>query len=795
MAEGIRSALIIATDTFEDPGLSQLRAPAQDADALANVLGDERIGGFDVQTLMNAPAHEITLAIEDFFADRRSDDLLLLHVSCHGVKGESGELYFATTNTRLRRLAATSVAADFVNQRMVRSRSKRIVLLLDCCYAGAFARGMTPRAGPGVGISEHFAGNGHAVITASDAMQYAFEDASLADDAALGPSRFTTALVEGLATGEADRDQDGLVELDELYDYIHDRMLETSPDQTPTKWTFGLQGALYIARRAEVVETPLATELQQLIESPFAEARESAVPVLARLHGGRHAGLALAARRALERLADDDSRTVAARAADELRDDVDPEVVRWYEEALALLRPAGGPPSRAQLEQAVSALDRVVAREPNHRDAPALLTASRRKLAATLYGEATHLLISSDWHAALAVLERVGALDPEHGDPDGLHQQAAAVMRLEQAERFARQGSWKDVLDILDGSPAEIPQGPRAADLAAEAERRIRARTLVELGRDAYGEGRWKDTVAAFEEAAALDPDLIGDDDPMWEGADANLRTRSSQRRRVALGVAGVFVVAGVALALRDPTGPPPGSDRETDLETDLEIEHLAMAPTIDGAPDDWSSEGQIRTEKPGNEEHFPDPAVESTWRLGWDEDALYFFVQVADQQIQTSYEREPWELQRGDSVEFHFGPDPTGLADDDGLRASDVQFMMGPATGDASGPAVSGIRRRQPRDDNRCGWYFVGDDSADTSSVEAFAALTDEGYDIEARVPWGVLAADPAPGSVYGMNLTVNDAGQGDGAQRRSTNENREKAKHCPGLWNTAQLLPPPDG
>jgi hypothetical protein len=87
-----------------------------------------------------------------------------------------------------------------------------------------------------------------------------------------------------------------------------------------------------------------------------------------------------------------------------------------------------------------------------------------------------------------------------------------------------------------------------------------------------------------------------------------------------------------------------------------------------------------------------------------------------------------------------------------------------------------------------------VGDDAADTSSVEAFAALTDEGYDIEAKVPWGVLAADPAPGSVYGMNLTVNDAGQGDGTQRRSTNENREKAKHCPGLWNTAQLLPPPD-
>jgi uncharacterized caspase-like protein len=32
---------------------------------------------------------------------------------------------------------------------------------------------------------------------------------------------FTGALVEGITSGEADRDQDGQVGLDELYDYIH----------------------------------------------------------------------------------------------------------------------------------------------------------------------------------------------------------------------------------------------------------------------------------------------------------------------------------------------------------------------------------------------------------------------------------------------------------------------------------------------------------------------------------------------------------------------------------------------
>jgi hypothetical protein len=84
-------------------------------------------------------------------------------------------------NTLLRRLGATGVSAEFVNRRMTRSRSRRVVLLLDCCYAGAFERGMTARAGSGVGIETQFGGRGRAVITASSAMEYAFEGDELTD--------------------------------------------------------------------------------------------------------------------------------------------------------------------------------------------------------------------------------------------------------------------------------------------------------------------------------------------------------------------------------------------------------------------------------------------------------------------------------------------------------------------------------------------------------------------------------------------------------------------------------------
>jgi WD40 repeat protein len=314
--EVTRSALIVASYDYEDPGLRQLRAPARDADALARVLNDPGIGGFEVRTMLNEPEHVVSEAVEEFFADRRPDDLLLLYFSCHGVKGDDGELYLAASNTKLRRLGATAIAAEFVNRCMGRSRSRRVVLLLDCCYAGAFERGMVARASTGVGIEEHFGGRGRAVITASSAMEYAFEGEELADAQQRRPSVFTSALVEGLETGEADRDQDGYVGLDELYDYVFDRVREVTPNQTPGKWTFGVQGQMQIAMRSRPVTepTPLPPELQQAIDHPLARVRLAAVGELEPWLRGEHAGRALAARLALEGLAHDDSRTVSGAA-------------------------------------------------------------------------------------------------------------------------------------------------------------------------------------------------------------------------------------------------------------------------------------------------------------------------------------------------------------------------------------------------------------------------------------------------------------------------------------------------
>jgi WD40 repeat protein len=247
---GHRRALIVTADRYADHRLRQLKSPPHDASELGKVLGDPEIGGFDVAILANRPAHEVRRAVSTFFSNRDHGDVLLLHFACHGEKSEDGDLYLVTSDTDLDDLDGTALEAAFVCKKMDRSRSKRIMLFLDCCYGGAVVRGLRPRAGSAVHVKESFEGHGQGrvILTASSATEYAWERDSQRTFVNVPlTSVFTTAIVEGLRNGDADKDRDGKVGVDELYEYIYRRILKETPHQTPGRWNF-LQGTLYVAR-------------------------------------------------------------------------------------------------------------------------------------------------------------------------------------------------------------------------------------------------------------------------------------------------------------------------------------------------------------------------------------------------------------------------------------------------------------------------------------------------------------------------------------------------------------------
>lgn len=315
---GTRRALIVATGEYRDEKFRQLRAPAVDAERLAEVLGDPAIGDFVVDVALDEDESALRRRIARFFARSNRDDVLLLHLSGHGVKDARGDLFLAASDTEIDLLEATALAASWLDEQITRSPSRRVLLLLDCCFSGKFPFNATARAGDSVDVPERFQGRGRAVITATNATEYAYEGDRLSGDG--HRSYFTDALVKGLKTGEADRDQDQWISVDELYDYIVDQVVS---HQTPTK-KIALEGPpLYVAHSNFVKAAILDSHIVELTEHVVPSVRLGAINdhLKPLMNNTSNAGMALAARQRLDLMAkDDDSKIVAGRASQVLRE-------------------------------------------------------------------------------------------------------------------------------------------------------------------------------------------------------------------------------------------------------------------------------------------------------------------------------------------------------------------------------------------------------------------------------------------------------------------------------------------
>lgn len=227
----VKVALLIGVSEYEH-GLTPLPAAVRDVDTIEEVLQNRAIGNFDqVTKLVNPPGQTMAEAIENLFNNREKDDLILLYFSGHGIKDERGKLYFATSNTRKNDqgalVKATSVPASFVHEVISNSRSKREVVILDCCFSGAFAEGMSAKGDDFVDVKNQLGGEGRAILTSSTSTQYSFQDTGG------NTSTYTAYIVEGLETGAADKDENGWITVDELHEYAARKVQEVTPAMKP----------------------------------------------------------------------------------------------------------------------------------------------------------------------------------------------------------------------------------------------------------------------------------------------------------------------------------------------------------------------------------------------------------------------------------------------------------------------------------------------------------------------------------------------------------------------------------
>jgi len=226
-----RIALLIGVSEYL-PGLNPLPAAVKDVEAIERVLKDPEMGNFDlVKALTNPDRQSMEDEIDSLFSERSKDDLIVLFFSGHGIKDDSGKLYFATKitckNQKGELVRTTAMSATTVHEAMHRCRAKRQVLILDCCFSGAFDPSLTAKNDSSIDFKSQLEAEGRVVLTSSSFNEYSFEQ----KESEL--SIYTRYLVEGIETGAADLDGNGEISITELHDYVSSKIKEVLPHITP----------------------------------------------------------------------------------------------------------------------------------------------------------------------------------------------------------------------------------------------------------------------------------------------------------------------------------------------------------------------------------------------------------------------------------------------------------------------------------------------------------------------------------------------------------------------------------
>jgi hypothetical protein len=494
-------ALLIGNTDYIDPGLAQLTAPGPDAEDFARVLKDQNICAFDdVKILLNEPSFSIIEAMEEFFDQKKPDDLLVLFFSGHGVRDELGSLYLAVKNTIRSRLRSTAIKSDYIREVMDQSRSRRQVLILDCCNSGAFAQGTKSQLGGTMGMVSAFQGYGRYVLTASDATQFAWEGNRVIGET--NNSLFTHFLVKGLE-GEADRDGDGTITVDELYDYAFDEIVRVTPKQKPNKSASKQEGEIIlrqITRIEDIKPISLPDELVEATEDTRTFVREGAVLQLAKVLKGKNFGLARSARAILERIErEDDSRRVsqaATMALEPIRQAEQLAIQKAEEQRLAtekseaerLLAEKKAENERIARDEAVriaaqkakeerlarekaeieqkakegAEADRIAARkaEEERLAQEAAVERERAKKAAGLLQQAKQTIQNRDWQQTVQLLQGILHLTPDDDEIQALLTRVEAQIQQEQ-RRLAEREKPKvepEPVQSLYGRPTSLPE-------------------------------------------------------------------------------------------------------------------------------------------------------------------------------------------------------------------------------------------------------------------------------------------------------------------------------------------------
>jgi hypothetical protein len=255
MSEEKRYAILIGNNRFRpDSGLLDLRCPENDVDTMDEVLRNENYGGFtETVVLKNSNSYEAIERMGEVFDQAGRNDLVLVYYSGHGKLDIEGQLYLAAQNTKTAStlsLSNTAIAVETIRKNIRQSKSNKVILILDCCYSGAVDEAFQRGADPSVPLQTVSKGQGIFILTASTKTQTAQEKEG--DTNGL----LTKHIIEGIKSGNADVNGDGLIDVADLYSYVNDMVCRESL-QEPMRFALDAKGKELIVARAHKLSTSI----------------------------------------------------------------------------------------------------------------------------------------------------------------------------------------------------------------------------------------------------------------------------------------------------------------------------------------------------------------------------------------------------------------------------------------------------------------------------------------------------------------------------------------------------------
>ena len=230
-------AILVGNGRFEcEESLSDLLGPSHDVASFGGLLSDPTVGNFVVFEMLDRDSGQLQPELERAFAIGHADATVIFYYAGYVLAEPGRGLFLATADTELGDLKHTAVPLSWIKSRLRACRSPNVVVILDCCYAGASGavdefdiEQQLRRVRADVGADVH--------VIASPATHQTREAREVAAETG-SEGRLTQCMVEGLATGAADRDGDNRTGVRDLNEYFGMRLAEERP-----LWSGPLEGA------------------------------------------------------------------------------------------------------------------------------------------------------------------------------------------------------------------------------------------------------------------------------------------------------------------------------------------------------------------------------------------------------------------------------------------------------------------------------------------------------------------------------------------------------------------------